>query len=180
MTNKYSMDLAFSSSTQVGGDPTDRSMLAVGYGWARSVDGGPWKKEGQGLEEVPLDAMVYVTLYDCQPTYLSSPPYVTCFELTFNRTDERDPESPFLGWTTNSIHVPFTPGSRLFGPETPESTGCNVLGHRCQLSFGSLDYFNINPKARRARYNCTVKFTVFDSGEPKTFRIDPQMIVGDG
>ncbi len=184
MTDKYSLDLAFSSTTLQGFD-ADPSILAVGYGWTKSVSGGDWKEDGQKTQAVQPGAIFYFTLYDCQPAaYSDGPPSVTSFEINF-KTGSGNLPTPFVDQMGNPIiENPIrVTGAFPFNTEFQGSTGCNVKGFPClvpPLPPTSNDFYTVNPNIEDPiEYECQVKFTVqLTDGTSKTFKVDPRMIVG--
>jgi hypothetical protein len=186
----YSLDLAFSSAIPIGNNPVDTFMYALGWGWVKNETEGS-KETAQKTEKVAKGMPINFSIYDGGS--LTNPAQkITNFRIIFNHVNGPVPAStpqdptpsipttPFLldeYPVTNPINI--SSGIPPFTTTPFPSIGCNINGYVCTILPNS---YTINDSVLPGTvYSFSVEITVLPGdGPPKTFRVDPKMIVGQG
>ena len=169
---EYYCDFAFSSLvTRVSDNP----IFACGYSWAR-LENGLWGMKGDMAEIIHEGRTVYFTFYDT----MGDRSVITSFEGA--TLDFGAGTSPFVGFTS-AKRIETSDFNQPPGVQT--SRACNVEGKawiavapppmQPPQPFTVADVQNPG-----SVYSFTVTFRVEVEGQIIEFRLDPQMIVGEG
>lgn len=160
---KYSLDLAFSSTTQPSEE--GQPILALAYGFSEFEDDGPWGEKGQATLMIERDSQFRFTVFD---TANPNSPQVESIKVDFanGNTPFRDPEHD-----DRRIKNPIV--ATDLQSQLGQSTGCNVKGRYSITREYTVD----GDIADNTQFPCTVTVTTLDHRE---FVVDPEMQVEGG
>jgi hypothetical protein len=157
----YSLDLAFSSTTQALS--ADQPILAMAYGFSKLPEGLTWRGEGQKAEKVDWNSPFYFTVYDTAPGKVER---VSRIEIDFGG------DTPFLDSSQQPVKNPIVRTGYEIASQHGHSAGCNVLG-----TYSLIGPYTVKTVLKSTTFRCTVKVTT-ESGQ--VFSIDPEIIVEGG
>lgn len=159
---KYSLDLAFSSTTQPfeEGQP----ILALAYGFSEFEDDSAWGERGQSTLRIERNSQFRFTVFD---TANPKSPQVESIKVDFanGNTPFRDPGDD------RRIRNPIV--ATDLQSQLGQSAGCNVKG----LYSITAEYTVDGDIADDTQFPCTVTVTTLDNRE---FVVDPEMQVEGG
>jgi hypothetical protein len=166
MLTNYSLDVAFSSTTQSIANNSSQPILAMGYGFSEQAAGGTWHEKGQGVLNVIAGSPFVFTAFDTAPGKAKQ---VTTFEVDFPGNN-----NPFVDKDNNPIGtgVSIVATGDAIKSQKGQSAGCNVVG-----LYSMIGPYYVEASAAGLKISCIVRITL---GNGQIFQVDPEIQVDGG